>query len=73
MNEQVPVFVELTSQVESISRHVFCWSCLVTPDLFGDDEALPDAEMIICVVNHVDTLPFASRRHHWETTYCDTE
>ena len=52
-------FIELMSQVKSISCRVFCWSCPVMQDPFRDDEASSNAQVIICIVNCVDTPLFA--------------
>ena len=64
---QVRVFGELISQVKSIFHYVFCWSCLIMPDPFRDDEASPDPQVIVCFVNHVDTSlfvkPIGQRAH----------
>ena len=46
-------------KVDSISHRSFFRSCPVTPDPFRDDDALPDAQVIICVVNGLDTLLLA--------------
>ena len=38
------------------------------PDTFRDDEALSDAQIIICIVDHVDTLLFVKPIRQRTTT-----
>ena len=68
MNMRVRVSIELTSQRESVSQHVFCHSCPVTPDPFGNRGPMPEAQVIVFVVDCVDTLLFAKPIRQRATT-----
>ena len=53
MDVQVWVSIELLGYVKSVSCQSFFRSWLIMPDSFGDDEALPEAQ--VCVVDCKDT------------------
>ena len=47
--------MKLVGQIESISSCVYCWSLLIMPDSLRDDEASPGAQIIIRVIDCIDT------------------
>ena len=58
-NSQIKLFVKLMSQVDSISCRSFCQSLPIIPKPVRDDEALPDAQVIILIIDCISTSLFA--------------